>query len=203
MMPLGLLKRFNTTNSQTSSESTLVCPGYPIELFPGYTNPEDFSVNLSVLADDDAEVRTQRGGFYMALRGKRRKTLYDCYGFPIVNIRRKRNSLLGQYEVFDGEHSSELLLTISSRWSWGGSRMTVSMINWNKEHIQLTVKGNLMDRHTKVFFDDVEVGRILARLPKKTSATSRESYTISSAAYVDIVLMIVISLCLNDRYCEG
>jgi len=81
--------------------------------------------------------------------------------------------------------------------------MTVSMINWNKEHIQLTVKGNFMDRQTKVFFDDVEVGRILGRLPKKTSATSGESYTVSSAAYVDIVLMVVISLCLNDRYCEG
>jgi hypothetical protein len=74
-------------------------PGYPIELFPGYTNPEDFSVNLSVFADDDAEVRTRRGELYMAVRGKRRKTLYDCYGFPIVNVRRKRNSLLGEYEV--------------------------------------------------------------------------------------------------------
>ncbi|KAF9792257.1 tubby C-terminal-like domain-containing protein [Thelephora terrestris] len=202
-MPIGLLKRFNTTSSQSSSESTLVCPGYPIELFPGYTNPEDFSVILSVLADDDAEVRTQRGELYMAMRGKRRKTLYDCYGFPIVNVRRKRNSLLGQYEVFDGEGSSELLLTISSQWSWGGSKMTVSMINWNKEHIQLTVKGNILDRHTKVFFDNVEVGRIDTRLPKKTNSICRESYTLSSAAYVDVVLMVVISLCLNDRYREG
>ena len=74
-------------------------PGYPIELFPGYTNPEDLSVNLFVIADDDAEVRTQRGELYMTMRGKRRKTIYDCYGFPIVNIRRERNSLLGEYEV--------------------------------------------------------------------------------------------------------
>jgi len=74
-------------------------PGYPIELFPGYTNPEGFSVNLSVFADDDAEVRTQRGELYMTMRGKRRKTLYDCYGFPIVNVRRKRKSLLAEYEV--------------------------------------------------------------------------------------------------------
>jgi hypothetical protein len=85
--------------------------------------------------------------------------------------------------VFDGEGSSELLLTISSQWSWGGSKMTVSMINWNKEHIQLTVKGNILDRHTKVFFDNVEVGRIDTRLPKKTSSICRESYTLSSAAY--------------------
>ena len=56
-------------------------------------------MNLSVFADDDAEVRTQRGELYMTMRGKRRKTLYDCYGFPIVNIRRKRHSLLGEYEV--------------------------------------------------------------------------------------------------------
>ena len=120
-MPLGLLTRFNTTDSQSSSESTLVwylitfiasssrdqsltpifphSPGYPIELFPGYTNPQDFSVDLSVFADDDAEVRTQRGELYIAVRGKSRKTLYDCYGFPIVNIRQKRNSLFGEYEV--------------------------------------------------------------------------------------------------------
>jgi len=198
-MPLGLLTRFNTTSSESSSDSTLVCPGYPIELFPGYTNPEDFSVNLSVLADDDAEVRTKRGELYMAMRGKRRKTLYDCYGFPIVNIRRKRNSLLGEYEVFDGEGSSDLLMTVSAKWSWGGSRMTVSMTNWNKEYIQLRVKGNLMDRHGRVFFDGVEVGRILAGAPKDTNPAGRESYTISCAAYVDTVLMVVISLCLNDR----
>jgi hypothetical protein len=119
-MPLGFLTNScNTANSQSSSESTLVwyftiiavvsirgqilksalSPGYPIELFPGYTNPEDFSVNLSVFADDDAEVRTQHGGLYMAVRGKRRKVLYDCYGFPIVNMRRKRDSLFGGYEV--------------------------------------------------------------------------------------------------------
>ena len=54
---------------------------------------------LSVFANDEAEVRTQRGELYMAMRGKRRKTLYDCYGFPIVNIRRKRGPLLGEYEV--------------------------------------------------------------------------------------------------------
>jgi len=198
-MPLGLLTRFNTTDSQSSSESTLVCPGYPIELFPGYTNPQDFSVNLSVFADDDAEVRTRRGELYMTVRGKGRKTLYDCYGFPIVNIRRKRNSLFGEYEVFDGEGSSQPLLTISGKWSWGGSKMIVSMMNWNKECIQLRVRGSLMGRHCKIVFDDIEVGRILANLPKNTNSAGRESYTISTAAYVDIVLMIVICLCLNDR----
>jgi hypothetical protein len=179
----------------------------------------------------------------MVMRGKRRKTLYDCYGFPIVSIRRKRNSLFGEYEVrsflptlppsahcpaitpfqvFDGQDSSVLLLTISGKWSWGGSRMTASMINWNKEHIQLRVKGSILDRHGKVFFDDVEVGRIRAGLPTGTNSTARESYIISSAAYgtrlsslhlcpsvvvdrvsiVDVVLMVVISLCLNDGYHE-
>jgi len=176
-------------------------PGYPIELFPGYTNPEGLSVNLSVFADDVAEVRTQRGELYMAMRGKRRKTLYDCYGFPIVNIRRKGGLLLGEYEVrpsiqipapnpgkthfpqvFDGEGSSDLLLTISARLSWGGSKMTASMTNWNKEHIQLRVKGNLTDRHGKVMFDDIEVGRIHAAGPKNTKSTT-ESYIISTAAY--------------------
>ena len=116
-MPLGLLTRFSTADSQSSSESALVwyfpvssstspdsdspplSPGYPIELFPGYTNPDDFSVNLSLHADDDAEVRTRHGELYMVMRGKRRKTLYDCYGFPIVNIRRKQGSLFGEYEV--------------------------------------------------------------------------------------------------------
>jgi len=201
-MPLGLLTRFNTTDSQSSSESTLVCPGYPIELFPGYTNSRDFSVNLSVFADDEAEVRTQRGELYMAVKGKGRKTLYDCYGFPIVNIRRKRSSLFGEYEVFDGEGSSELLLTVSGKWSWGGSKMTVSMMNWNKEHIQLRVRGGLMGRQCKIVFDDIEVGRILANLPKNASSTGRESYTISAAEYVDIVLMVVICLCLDDRSYE-
>ena len=118
-MPLGLLTRFSTADSQSSSESGLVwyfplsssqdqmlmpifqppSPGYPIELFPGYTNPDDFSVNLSFYADDDAEVRTRHGELYMVMRGKHRKTLYDCYGFPIVNIRRKQGSLFGEYEV--------------------------------------------------------------------------------------------------------
>jgi hypothetical protein len=85
--------------------------------------------------------------------------------------------------VFDGDDSSELLLTISTKWSWGGSRMTVSMINWNKEHIKLRVKGNLMDRHGKVFFDGLEVGRIHTGFTKDTKDTSGESYTVSSAAY--------------------
>jgi hypothetical protein len=116
-MPRGLLTRFSTADSQSSSESALVwylplsssqdqvltpnppSPGYPIELFPGYTNPDDFSVNLSLHANDDAEVRTRHGELYMVMRGKRRKTLYDCYGFPIVNIRRKQGSLFGEYEV--------------------------------------------------------------------------------------------------------
>ena len=61
--------------------------------------------------------------------------------------------------------------------------MTVSMSNWNKEHIQLRVRGNLMDRHGKVLFDDVEVGRIQAGLPEGTTSAGKESYTISSAAY--------------------
>jgi len=86
-------------------------------------------------------------------------------------------------QVFSGEDSAELLLTISGRWSWGGSKMTVSMTNWNKECIQLGVRGNLMDRHGKVLFDDIEVGRIHACPPQNTNSTSRESYTISSAAY--------------------
>lgn len=202
-MPFGLLNRFSTTSSHPSSDLTLVCPGYPIELFPGYTNPEDFSVNLSVFAGDHAEVRTQRGELYMAVRGKRRKTLYDCYGFPILNIRRKSKSLFGGYEVFDGGGSSELLLTISGKWSWGGARMMASMINWNKEHIQLYVKGSICNRHGKVFFDDVEVGRIHAGHQKNSLPSSRGTYTISSAAYVDIVLMVVISLCFNDGYHEG
>jgi uncharacterized protein YxjI len=199
-MPFGFL---NPTDSQSSSESTLVCPGYPIELFPGYTSPEDFSVNLSFFAHDDAEVRTQHGELYMAMRGKHRKTLYDCYGFPIVNIRRKRSPLFGKYEIFDGKGSSELLLTVSGKWSWGGSGMTVSMVNWNKEHIQLIVKGNIMDRHCKVFFDGVEVGRIQADLKKEDNPAGGEIYTISGAAYVDIVLLVVISLCLKDRHHEG
>lgn len=94
-------------------------------------------------------------------------------------------------------------------------------MNWNKEHIQLRVRGGLMGRYCKVLFDDIEVGRILANLPKNTSATSRGSYTISAAEYgtyfsihpclpavvdrshtVDIVLMVVICLCLNDRSYE-
>lgn len=57
------------------------------------------------------------------------------------------------------------------------------MTNWNKEHIQLRVRGNLMDRHRKVLFDDVEVGRIHAAGPKNTESASGESYTISTAAY--------------------
>ena len=85
--------------------------------------------------------------------------------------------------MFDGEGSSDLLLTISAKFAWGGSKMTVSMTNWNKEHIQLRVKGNLMDRHGKVLFDDVEVGRILAAGPKNKESAGRESYTISAAAY--------------------
>jgi len=85
--------------------------------------------------------------------------------------------------VFDGEGSSDLLLTISAKLSWGGSKMTVSMTNWNKEHIQLRVRGNLVDRHRKVLFDDVEVGRIHAAGPKNTKSANRESYTISTAAY--------------------
>jgi len=102
-------------------------------------------------------------------------------------------------QVFDGEGSSQPLLTISGKWSWGGSKMIVSMMNWNKECIQLRVRGSLMGRHCKIVFDDIEVGRILANLPKNTNSAGRESYTISTAAYVDIVLMIVICLCLNDR----
>jgi len=157
-------------------------------------------VNLSFVASDDAEVRTQRGELYMTMKGKSRKTLYDCYGFPIVNIRRKRNSVFREYQVFDGEGSSELLLTISSKWPWAGSRMTVSMINWNKERIQLSVKGNIVGRHGKVFFDDVEVGRIRAGLPiRGTTSSGGASYAISSAEYVDIVLVVVITLCLNDH----
>ena len=85
--------------------------------------------------------------------------------------------------MFDGEGSSKPLLTISARWSWGGSKMTVSMTNWNKEYIQLRVKGNLMGRHGKVLFDDVEVGRIHPGPPDGTSSAGKESYTISSAAY--------------------
>ena len=61
--------------------------------------------------------------------------------------------------------------------------MIVSMTNWNKECIQLRVRGNLMDRHGKVLFDDVEVGRIQADLSKGPSPSGKESYTISSAAY--------------------
>ena len=79
-----------------------------------------------------------------------------------------------------------------------------------------------MDRHRKVFFDGVEVGRIQADLKKEDNPTGGESYTISGAAYgvqvsplfhvssvadptsvVDIVLLVVISLCLNDRHHEG
>lgn len=142
----------------------------------------------------------------MTVRGRGRKTLYDCYGFPIVNIRRKRNSLFGEYEVppplspppqsrpptrgnivfpqvFEGEGSSQLLLTISGKWSWGGSKMIVSMMNWNKECVQLRVRGSLMGRHCKIVFDDIEVGRILANLPKNTNSAGKESYTISAAAY--------------------
>lgn len=92
------------------------------------------------------------------------------------------------------------------------------MVNWNKEHIKLRVKGNPVGRHGKVFFDDVEVGRIRAGLPGGTNSTEGVSYDISSAAYgaqppldalpilvadptsiVDIVLIVVITLCLNDR----
>ena len=97
------------------------------------------------------------------------------------------------------------------------------MINWNKEQIQLRAKGNPVDHHVKVLFDDVEVGRINTGLPKNAKSASREFYTISSAAYgeefaslypcpsviidlppstVDIVLMVVISLCLKDRSYE-
>jgi hypothetical protein len=124
--------------------------------------------------------------------------------------------------VFDGEGSSELLLTISGKWAWGGSKMTISMTNWNKECIQLRTRGSLMGRHCNIVYDDIEVGRILANLPKNSNSTSRESYTISTAAYgtwfslhlcpspvavnpattVDIVLMVVICLCLNDRSYE-
>jgi len=103
--------------------------------------------------------------------------------------------------VFDGEGSSELLLTISGKWSCAGSRMTVSMINWNKENIQLRVKGNIAGSHSKIFFDDVEVGRIRSGLPRGScNPVCGVSYAISSAAYVDIVLVVVIALCLNDRY---
>jgi len=101
--------------------------------------------------------------------------------------------------------------------------MTVSMTNWNKEYVQLRVKGNLLGRYSKVMFDDVEVGRIRSALPKNTNSTCKESYTISAAPYgaqsssllpfppsaivdrtftVDVVLMVVISLCLNDRSYE-
>lgn len=60
-----------------------------------------------------------------------------------------------------------------------------------------------MDRHRNVFFDGVEVGRIQADLKNEDNPTGGESYTISGAAYVDIVLLVVISLCLNDRHHEG
>lgn len=58
------------------------------------------------------------------------------------------------------------------------------MINWNKEHIQLRVKGNVAGTHGKIFFDDVEVGRIRSGLPRGTSVPAcGVSYAISSAAY--------------------
>lgn len=57
------------------------------------------------------------------------------------------------------------------------------MINWNREHTQLRVKRNVVNRHGRVFFDDVEVGRIQARPRRDTGSAGRESYTISSAAY--------------------
>lgn len=85
--------------------------------------------------------------------------------------------------MFDGEGSSDLLLSINAKLSWNGSKMTVSMTNWNKEYIQLRVRGNLMDRHGKVLFDDVEVGRIHAGGSKEANTTSRGFYTVSSAAY--------------------
>jgi hypothetical protein len=61
--------------------------------------------------------------------------------------------------------------------------MAVSMINWNREHTQLRVKRNVVNRHGRVFFDDVEVGRIQAGPPRDTGSSGGESYTISSAAY--------------------
>ena len=58
------------------------------------------------------------------------------------------------------------------------------MINWNKEHIKLKVKGNILDRHRhNVFFDNIEVGRILSGIPERTNSIGEESYSISSAAY--------------------
>jgi hypothetical protein len=86
--------------SRAENLLSLRSPGYPLGLFPDYSDHEtELSITIREKEQNWLEVVTSDGQIYMSIIGRDRKVLFDNQGNPVLNVRNKTLNFGGEYQV--------------------------------------------------------------------------------------------------------
>ncbi|RDW84731.1 hypothetical protein BP6252_02321 [Coleophoma cylindrospora] len=128
-----------------------------------------------------------------------RKEFADTQGRPLFSLRTK---LLSLHKSFYAESpSGQILFEVKGKFSIGSSKMIASFTNTaNKAPVELLIKGDWFDRSATISMNNVPVAQISrSYFNMREIFASQQSYFVTVAPNVDLVLIAAICVCLDER----
>ena len=183
----------------------------PIGVFQNFCNP--FPVTLKMkekglmsgsITGDDFSITDPNGREVCKGKGKLlsispRKIFTDPSGAELFHL---KNKLLALNKSFFGvSPSGQELFKVTGKFSLLSSKSEISFVNAaDKQPITLTLKGDWFDRSAEVNLNGRPVATISRNFLNLGQIISdRQTYYVSCAPGVDLVLMAAICVCLDER----
>ncbi|KAG4084815.1 tubby C-terminal-like domain-containing protein [Neocallimastix lanati (nom. inval.)] len=165
--------------------------------------------NIMSFSGDDFTIKDTEGVSYFKCKGKAmnirdKKTIYDLYGTPILNIRNTILFLKDRMKVYADKDDKKTLATVTPVTSINSRKYTISFYNIATEKEEtLDMKCDFFSHSCGIFYGKEKEGSpMICKIVKKIDAvsflTNKDNYYVEVAPGIDAALMVAIAICFDE-----
>jgi len=158
---------------------------------------------------DDFTIKDINNIEYFKCKGKvftfhDKKTLYDLYELPILNIQHKIFTLKRNIKIYADKNDQKQLASISKKSIFSIKKYIIEFYNQATEQTEyLEMKCDYFSFTCGIFYGKEKEGaplicKVIKRLDAKLLFTSQENYYCQIAPGVDLAFMVALSICFDE-----
>jgi len=167
------------------------------------------NTKLLSLSSDNFTIKDVEGREFFKCKGSSlnigdKKILYDVYEIPILNIQNRLLSLKDKTTIYLGNHTEQVVATISQKNMMNFSKYTLEFFNQATDKQEfLDMKCNIMGSSCGIFYGKEKEGApMISKITRKINASSilspEGNYYVEIAPGVDIALIVAATICFDQ-----
>ena len=203
---MGILKKYND-NEVNKPQNDIVA----LENRFVFQQPITLVINTKLLSfsSNDFTIKDTQGRDYFKCKGSslnitNKKTLYDLYDLPLLNIQNQLLTLKDKTDIYLGANSEQIVATIKQKSFMNVNKYVLEFYNIANECVEfLDMKCDLMGSSCGIFYGKEKEGApMISRISRKIDTTQilspEGNYYVEIAPGVDISLIVAATICFDQ-----